>query len=310
MIHGLNSDVRYGGGVYHVQTEDLIEGRAIESLVYHGGEVLEGIRKPYGDIAGQGNEAIRERLVAQHRVMVQAILRGRYGGSDAAPARLPEIPHLLVTDLGDPCAGEAASLLILLRSDRTFRPLPDTPLRVSFVQGSAPPETIYQGTTDAKGFHLAELQVPPTSHPEASVLIEADSPIGKARAALPVLVRGLERPIPASGERPGEKAGLVVSDLGDPRAGELASFLILFRREPSCRPIPGATLRIYFVEDAAAPRSIHEAATDPKGFHLAELQVPTANSPHPSILIEASSEIGTAEVVIPLAPASPAATPD
>ena len=41
MITGFNTDVKYRGVVYHVQTEDKGEGNPmIETLIYKGGEIL------------------------------------------------------------------------------------------------------------------------------------------------------------------------------------------------------------------------------------------------------------------------------
>ena len=51
MITGFNTDVKYRGVVYHVQTED--KGTAnplIETLIYKGGEILGSRRLPYADL--------------------------------------------------------------------------------------------------------------------------------------------------------------------------------------------------------------------------------------------------------------------
>ena len=53
-----NTDVKYRGVVYHVQTED--KGTAnplIETLIYKGGEILGSRRLPYAELASAGDEA-------------------------------------------------------------------------------------------------------------------------------------------------------------------------------------------------------------------------------------------------------------
>ena len=63
VITGFNTDVKYRGTVYHVQTED--KGAAnplVETLVYRGGEILGSRRLPYGQLA-ERNEADITRLM-------------------------------------------------------------------------------------------------------------------------------------------------------------------------------------------------------------------------------------------------------
>ena len=51
MITGFNTDVKYRGTVYHVQTEDKgQQNPLIETLVYKKGEILASRRLPYADI--------------------------------------------------------------------------------------------------------------------------------------------------------------------------------------------------------------------------------------------------------------------
>ena len=51
MITGFNTDVKYKGVIYHVQTEDKGRGNPIiETLIYKGGEILGSRRLPYADL--------------------------------------------------------------------------------------------------------------------------------------------------------------------------------------------------------------------------------------------------------------------
>jgi hypothetical protein len=80
MITGYNTDVRYREKVLHVQTEDKGLGNPfIESVVYHGGQVVAAKRASYSDLVrqGVGNDAISARMDHQHRMMIAAIRAGR-----------------------------------------------------------------------------------------------------------------------------------------------------------------------------------------------------------------------------------------
>ena len=57
VITGFNTDVKYRGVVYHVQTEDKgTSNPVIETLIYRGGEILGSRRLPYGHLARPGDE--------------------------------------------------------------------------------------------------------------------------------------------------------------------------------------------------------------------------------------------------------------
>lgn len=85
MITGFNTDVKYRGVTYHVQTEDKGAGNPlIETLVYKGGEILSSRRLPYADLVkGPDDEATINRLMEdQHKGMISEIKRGRFDAED------------------------------------------------------------------------------------------------------------------------------------------------------------------------------------------------------------------------------------
>ena len=80
MITGFNTDVRYEGRVYHVQTEDRGQDNPfLESLVYIGGTVVAKKRTPYSEQLSNGatEEMIASLLKRQHQVIIAAIKAGR-----------------------------------------------------------------------------------------------------------------------------------------------------------------------------------------------------------------------------------------
>jgi hypothetical protein len=81
VITGFNTDVKYRGVVYHVQTED--KGTAnplIETLIYKGGEILGSRRLPYaGVVKSADDEAAITRLMEdQHKAMIMEVKRGKF----------------------------------------------------------------------------------------------------------------------------------------------------------------------------------------------------------------------------------------
>ena len=67
MITGFNTDTKYRGVVYHVQTEDKgTSNPLIETLIYKGGEILASRRLPYADLVkGPQDEATITKLMAR-----------------------------------------------------------------------------------------------------------------------------------------------------------------------------------------------------------------------------------------------------
>ncbi|HET7747061.1 MAG TPA: hypothetical protein VFM29_07145 [Vicinamibacteria bacterium] len=80
MITGFNTDVKYKGVVYHVQTEDKGVGNPlIETLIYKGGEILGSRRLPYADLVTPGDEPAITRLMEdQHKGMIMEVKRGKF----------------------------------------------------------------------------------------------------------------------------------------------------------------------------------------------------------------------------------------
>jgi hypothetical protein len=81
VITGFNTDVKYKGLVYHVQTEDKGSvNPLIETLIYKGGEILASRRLPYAELVRDSNtEAAISRLMEeQHKAMILEVKRGRF----------------------------------------------------------------------------------------------------------------------------------------------------------------------------------------------------------------------------------------
>jgi hypothetical protein len=94
MIPGFNSNVRYAGVEYHVQTEDL--GRknpCVLTLVYQGGSILAREKVNYRDALGEGatGEEIKSFMEQQHQRVMARVMSGQIRGP-ASPAPQPPAP--------------------------------------------------------------------------------------------------------------------------------------------------------------------------------------------------------------------------
>ena len=93
MITGFNTDVKYKGVVYHVQTEDKgPQNPLIETLIYKGGEILASRRLPYSDLVkSHEDEATITRLMEdQHKGMMMEVKKGKFD---------PNVDKTVVEDL-------------------------------------------------------------------------------------------------------------------------------------------------------------------------------------------------------------------
>ena len=87
MITGFNTDVKHGGRLFHVQTEDKGESNPkIESLIYVGGQILDSIRFDYSEkiVDGFDETLITQLMEDQHRRVIRDIKVGKYDEGDDA----------------------------------------------------------------------------------------------------------------------------------------------------------------------------------------------------------------------------------
>jgi len=81
VLTGFNTEIEYGGVVYHVQTEDRVGvSPLIETLVYVKGEILADRRTEYRDLleaSGGERSTVQVLMERQHRSVVEAIRSGR-----------------------------------------------------------------------------------------------------------------------------------------------------------------------------------------------------------------------------------------
>jgi len=97
VITGFNTDVRYKGVTYHVQTEDKgPQNPLIETLIYKGGEILASRRLPYSELIRDtdAEKAISSLMEEQHKAMILEVKRGNF-----APPEEPRTEDLSLDEI-------------------------------------------------------------------------------------------------------------------------------------------------------------------------------------------------------------------
>ena len=80
MLTGYNTDFKYQGKIYHVQTEDGgVNSPYITSLLYYQGAILASRKTSYADIlkADCLDDVVRDLMMEQHKQMIRDLMQGK-----------------------------------------------------------------------------------------------------------------------------------------------------------------------------------------------------------------------------------------
>ncbi len=97
MLTGYNTDTKYNGVVYHIQTEDGgADNPMVVSLVYRGGRILASKKTSYAELVGAANvmPQVRTLMEKQHREMLAAVTSGAYAQNGASNPGLSSAPGI------------------------------------------------------------------------------------------------------------------------------------------------------------------------------------------------------------------------
>lgn len=219
MITGYNTDVRHGGIVLHVQTEDKGQGNPyIESLVYYGGQVVAAKRHSYAKVLekGGGDDAIMTLMDRQHRALIEAIQRGhldeqiRAFVGDLEPASEPitqdfdlsadngrsldqvileyltaeaEQEQLVLALENDIDLRPGARIRLNLRasSSKSGQPIAGAKVNARIISTHSGPRTLAVGETDNDGGVELAFEVPKVARGTAALILYGSSEIGQAQ---------------------------------------------------------------------------------------------------------------------------------
>ncbi|MGC2424661.1 MAG: hypothetical protein WA666_09940 [Nitrospirota bacterium] len=94
MLTGFNTDFRYKGTVYHVQTEDNgLSNPVIVTLLYRGGAILASRKTSYADILkfNKLEQVVREIMEEQHKQVIKDLVAGQFTAKEENISK-PDVP--------------------------------------------------------------------------------------------------------------------------------------------------------------------------------------------------------------------------
>jgi hypothetical protein len=93
MLTGYNTDFKFQGKIYHVQTEDGgISSPSITSLLYYQGAILASRKTSYADIikADCLEEVVRELMMTQHKQLIRDLMQGKLSSQTPVEPPTPQ----------------------------------------------------------------------------------------------------------------------------------------------------------------------------------------------------------------------------
>jgi len=88
MVPGFNTDFKYRGETYHVQTEDNgVANPVVVTLLYHKGAILASRRTPYRTLLEKPGfeKELMDLMKSQHKEIMRELLAGAYDKDGSAP---------------------------------------------------------------------------------------------------------------------------------------------------------------------------------------------------------------------------------
>jgi len=309
MITGFNTDVPHGGLVFHVQTEDNgVANPLIESIVYVGGRVVSSKRTSYRHLLdeGKGKPEIARLMERQHRVMIEAVRRGRYDEIMGIDSSGPPTEEVAVK----PGAQSSKNKPMATKIQRHVGPLPaqkpspPPAAAVATAPQVAPPEVMTQSKPVAPEVAAPRIEPPPVSEP-LPVPVAAHHETTIAAARPPVTVAPPPSSTPTldevildylSAEAEQEQLVLTVDTVGELSLGGKVEMSLLATSSKTDRPVGAARVRVDLISTVTEPITLVESETDRQGILDIKLSIPDLPPGTSAIIIRASSSIGAAEI--------------
>lgn len=265
MITGFNTDIEFGGVVYHVQTEDKgLAKPIILSLVYDRGTILASKRSPYDDLIENFDEAVlSERLTRQHRLICAAIQAGR----------IEDLKRMSTVD--GTASPQAAVVVADVPTERSAEIQPDIPvveIAGSFFDpeakgGDGPIPKPFRGRTNFED----PLELSEFGGIDVDLVVPAE--------AVEIVSELAESERPASNR-------LSVEYIGDSTftAGERRTVTIMVCRGSDRKVVADAQVMLKILGSSFRPLIFH-SKTDRNGMANVNLQLPTFQSGRAAVLV-------------------------
>ena len=218
MLFGHNSNVKVGGTVYHVQTEDRGAAHAvIDTMVYQAGRVLHRRANSYADLLpldAAREDTLKERVDKQHHTVLDELRSGALQFAHApAPAPGKPVqagqPKANAPSSADPAhdslslellnakswlSGKRATLQVFVSHKQDGSSVSGARVAAR-IEGSAEPAQ-YSSATGLDGKAQLAFDMPRLAGAECALVIEASN--GKAQARLHFQLRAKPK-VPAGG---------------------------------------------------------------------------------------------------------------
>jgi hypothetical protein len=184
MSFGFNTDVRVGDRVFHVQTEDRGPSHpVIDTAVYQDGRVLHRRSSNYEQFAATpefGVDALRQRVEAQHRDILEELRAGSLGAEISAAADKAKQAGGIQVQLLNPGSWLSAGTVsldieILGRSDRQ----PQAGAHVEAAIEGALSDARHPATSDSQGRVRIQFPLPPLGKGDLALVILAKADAGR-----------------------------------------------------------------------------------------------------------------------------------
>ena len=217
MVFGHNTNIKLGGVMFHVQTEDRGEAHGlIDTTVYYQGRVLHRRTNNYYDLFPLDNDesqkALRLRVDEQHRTVLEEMRSGalqlpvpqqteKTAPAEPVSGSLPAVAHdseresaaprrlaVELTNANSWLSGKRATLHLSVK-EQNGQPVAGARLEAE-LEGCADP-VIYHGETEGDGKAQIEFEMPRITNNEAALVIRAEDrgAKGQLRFALRVKPR-------------------------------------------------------------------------------------------------------------------------
>ncbi|MEZ5345301.1 MAG: hypothetical protein R2681_07080 [Pyrinomonadaceae bacterium] len=295
MITGYNTDVKFDGITYHVQTEDKgLETPLILSLVYQHGTILASKRSTYEDlIEGQFDEdVLAQRLQRQHKLMCAAVRSGRIedlkrmtlqNALDAKSKSLPNTAAIPVEEIEPPTADDLSPEIQKTLSQDI--PLPSILKPKDEIAGSPQPPAEKEALPAPDTDRETVWDIPMVDGVE---IIEDDDFFDEGFVLSPDAIRIVSEFAEAEA---GFSDELKIKFLADYtfRAGEKKNVNLLVCRGDKEAEVENANVMIKVLGSAFRPMIFH-AKTDKHGVATVFVKLPMFRSGRAAILVRASTE--------------------
>ena len=264
MITGFNTDIEFGGVIYHVQTEDKgLVTPIILSLVYDRGTILASKRTPYEDLVDEGfdGSVLAERLQRQHSLICAAVRAGRIDDLKKMSGREPALAGL------KPTAKRPRSRRVL----ETAISAPTSNFH-HFENEPPIPKPEFQYDAESLGDPIVDvLSVieDPAMFPDEAIEIVSD-------------MAGKERPA-------NNRLCLELLSEEKFKGGETKTVSVMVLRGSSRKVVGGAEIMVKIIGSDFRPLIFH-STTDKNGLANVTLQLPNFRSGRAAFLVRAMAE--------------------